>query len=102
MAQTLARGREAISDTDSVLPRGDISAILSQRDEVPIVCQCPAHVSFRARGELMSSDILAELIRISPILTDHWGGVLASALLSIFLGRAELKLSVNLCGIRSP
>ena len=94
--------KEVMASREGGLPRAEVVRLLEAHSQMPLDCQCPAHVAFRTNEKPELRGYLGDLITIPPSLTDHWGNELACGLLPILLKKGGLNMSVKSCSIGSP
>lgn len=95
------RSQQAVESGDSISP-AEARVLLDEYDAVAKVCKCAAHEEFRQTEDVFYGDCLGRLIALPPILTDHYGGELAEALLPFILSKMDVSAYVRKCGLGSP
>ena len=81
----LSRGRQVLSGGENGSLLEEASHLMDNLEREPIECNCPAHIELRRAEKSLLYDTVAELMIVPKILNDHWGGILASALLPVIL-----------------
>ena len=84
------------------MPRADVLDLTAQFREQACMCMCPAHNLFRSGKHQDFCSQLGELIMTPPVLSDHFGTEVACALLPTLLKKAQIDMSVRVCGAGSP